>query len=189
MSQRSSLFTRLPLKVRRQLDQRLIAGGFGGYAALTKWLNRRGYRISKSALNRYGVELEHRERELALASAGKQAAVFAGLAQEDGASTTRGLLRLVQTETMMMLANHEGELNVDDLTRLARTVIDLTRVALLQPSTSPDQPPLPSTPPPADPEPDSDRDAPAAMSDPTIEVIRNILLGKSPPSTSKPEQG
>jgi len=56
------------------------------------------------------VELEHRERERALASAGKQAAVFAGLAQEDGVSTTRGLLRLVQTETMMMLANHEGEL-------------------------------------------------------------------------------
>jgi hypothetical protein len=189
MSQRSSVFSRLPLKVRRQLDQRLIAGGFGGYDALTKWLNGRGYRISKSALNRYGVELEHRERELALASAGKQAAVFACLAQEDGVSTTRGLLRLVQTETMMMLANHEGELDVDDLTRLARTVIDLARVALLQPP-SPDQSPLPSTPPPADSEPDSDQDAPSGVSDPTIEVIRSILLARRlPPPRSPNQQG
>ena len=188
MAQRSSIFTRLPLKLRIQLDRRLIAGGFGGYAELTKWLHRQGYRISKSALNRYGVELEHRERELALARAGEQAAVFAGLAQEeDGVPTTRRLLRLVQTQIMMMLANHEGKLEVDDLTRVARTVIDLARVAL-QHSTSPDQPPLPSTPPRAGAEADSDRNAHPAVPNPTIEVIRNILLGKSPLAASKREE-
>ncbi len=185
MSQRSTVFTRLPLKVRQQLDQRLIAGGFGGYAQLTQWLNRKGYRISKSALNRYGVELEHRERELALASAGEQAAVFANLAEQDSVATVRGLLRLVQTETMMMLAHHEGNFNIDDLTRLTRAVIDLSRAAILQDSAGSDQlPPLPALRR-SDPETDSGRDS---VSEPTLEVIRNFLLGNTPPSAPKPPQ-
>jgi len=184
MSRRSSVFTRLPLKVREQLDQRLIAGGFSGYAELTQWLMRKGYRISKSALNRYGVELEHRQRELALASAGEQAAVFASLAANDSSSTMRGLLRLVQTQVMMMLTNHEDDFNVEDMTRLARTVIDLTRAASLQQSTSPAQlPTLPAlrpTTPPID-------SSTEPVSDSSIEAIRNILLGLTYSSTSKPE--
>ena len=190
MAHRSSIFTRLPPQQRIQLDQRLIAAGFGGYAELTEWLNRQGYRISKSALNRYGVELEHRERELALARAGEQAALFAGLAQEeDGVSATSRLLRLVQTQIMMMLANHEGGFKVDDLTRVARAVIDLARVAVLQHSTSPDQPSLPSTPPCAGAEPDSDQNALPAVPDPTIEVIRDILLGNTSAATMNRNQG
>src|SRR5258708_32952676 len=102
MSQRSSVFTRLPRRVRQRLDQRLIAGGFGGYVELTQWLNDQGYRVSKSALNRYGIDLEHRERELALATAGRQAAAFAGHAEKDSTATAHGLLRPGQTQTLMM---------------------------------------------------------------------------------------
>ncbi len=182
MSQRSSVFTRLPLKVRQQLDQRLIANGFSDYAGLTRWLMRKGYRISKSALNRYGVELEHRQRELALASAGEQAAVFANLAEKDSVSTMRGLLRLVQTQLMMMLANHDDEFDVDAITRLARTVIDLTRATSLQQSAGADQ--LPALP--ALHRPESDA-ASVPISDSSIETIRKILLGNALPSASNPK--
>jgi hypothetical protein len=155
MSQRSSIFTTLPIKVRRQLDRRLIRNGFSGYAALTAWLNSLGYPISKSALNRYGVELQHRERELALAGAREQVDAFADLGAKDNATTVRGLLRMVEAQIFLMLANAGEKFDISDLTRLAKSVIDLVRVqstleslnadlvsfSSLQPHTSPESHP------------------------------------------------
>jgi len=51
---------KLPADVRSEIDRRLIAGGVGDYVALAKELSARGYRVSKSALHRYGQQLKRR---------------------------------------------------------------------------------------------------------------------------------
>lgn len=53
-----SRMSRLPLSVRREVEERIVASGFGDYVALQDDLRRRGYRISKSALHRFGQELK-----------------------------------------------------------------------------------------------------------------------------------
>jgi hypothetical protein len=60
MGVRSTILTKLPLGVRKELEQRLVDYGFSRYLELTHWLNGRGYRISKGALNRYGIQFERR---------------------------------------------------------------------------------------------------------------------------------
>lgn len=49
---------KLPPSVQREVADRLKSGGFGGYEELEADLRRRGYRISKSALHRYGQSLK-----------------------------------------------------------------------------------------------------------------------------------
>ncbi|CDI04068.1 conserved hypothetical protein [Candidatus Competibacter denitrificans Run_A_D11] len=46
----------LPPEIRKGLDDRLIASGFGDYNGLSDWLGALGYEISKSALHQYGQE-------------------------------------------------------------------------------------------------------------------------------------
>lgn len=48
---------KLPPPVQREVTERLIANGFSDYEELEADLRRRGYRISKSALHRYGQQL------------------------------------------------------------------------------------------------------------------------------------
>lgn len=53
-----SRLSRLPLSVQREVEERIVAAGFGDYVALQDDLRQRGYRISKSALHRFGQELK-----------------------------------------------------------------------------------------------------------------------------------
>lgn len=59
MAPRSKI-EQLPQDVRRKLDQRLMSNGFGDYVAIADDLYANGHRISKSAVHRYGKELERR---------------------------------------------------------------------------------------------------------------------------------
>ncbi|MEM1055172.1 MAG: DUF3486 family protein [Bacteroidota bacterium] len=59
MPARSSVYT-LPPELREQLDQRLVASGFGGYDALAEWLAESGHEISRSAIGRYGKTFKDR---------------------------------------------------------------------------------------------------------------------------------
>ena len=52
-----SRFSRLPVLVQREIEERIVAAGFGGYVALESDLRGRGYRISKSVLHRFGQNL------------------------------------------------------------------------------------------------------------------------------------
>jgi hypothetical protein len=51
---------RLPLAVQREVDERLIRNGFTEYEVIAMELAARGYRISKSALGRYGFLLKQK---------------------------------------------------------------------------------------------------------------------------------
>jgi len=59
MAPRSKI-ERLPDDVRKKLDQRLFDSQFGDYIAIADELYAAGHRISKSAVHRYGSELEKR---------------------------------------------------------------------------------------------------------------------------------
>jgi hypothetical protein len=64
MTARSHIKTRLAPEVRRELDRRIIDGGFGTTADLAAWLEARaGLSVSQSAMHRYiqGVEAEYYE--------------------------------------------------------------------------------------------------------------------------------
>lgn len=62
----------LPEDVRRELDERIVAAGFGGYVALSEWLAERGFAIGKSTVGAYGKDLE---RHIARVRASTQAAI------------------------------------------------------------------------------------------------------------------
>lgn len=57
MPKRSTVYA-LPDEVRENLNARLVGAGFGGYEDLADWLAGEGYQISKSALHRYGQDLQ-----------------------------------------------------------------------------------------------------------------------------------
>lgn len=62
----------LPEDVRRELDERIVAAGFGSYVALSEWLAERGFAIGKSTVGAYGKDLE---RHIARVRASTQAAI------------------------------------------------------------------------------------------------------------------
>lgn len=57
MPARSSVVLKLPPALRERLEARIIEAGFGRYAEHAAWLERRGHRISVSAVQRYGARL------------------------------------------------------------------------------------------------------------------------------------
>ncbi len=60
---RVSAVAKMPIEVRRELNERLLAAGFGDYKGLAEEFTRRGYRIGKSALHRYGQRLGRLARQ------------------------------------------------------------------------------------------------------------------------------
>lgn len=73
-------FSRLPINVQREVEQRLIENGFGDYVAIAADLRQRGYRISRSALHREGKQIKERVKVLR----DQHLARAAGLSQERG---------------------------------------------------------------------------------------------------------
>ena len=62
MAKRSAIDT-LPQDLRRQLDERLVAGQFSDYQGLASWLEQEGFKIGKSSIHRYGSQLEEQHAE------------------------------------------------------------------------------------------------------------------------------
>ncbi|MDN5924356.1 MAG: DUF3486 family protein [Xanthomonadales bacterium] len=67
-----SKIDQLPEDTRRELDERIVANGFGGYVSLSEWLAERGFVISKSTVGAYGKDLA---RHIARVRASTQAAI------------------------------------------------------------------------------------------------------------------
>lgn len=82
MAPRSKI-ERLPQSVRKGIDKRLIDSNFCDYLAIADDLYKAGHRISKSAVHRYGSELERRVQlgraQEQLAAAGVSAELAAEL--------------------------------------------------------------------------------------------------------------
>jgi hypothetical protein len=62
MSQVNRINT-LPLAIKEELDARIISAGGGGYESHSMWLQALGYRVSRSAVHRYGQGLQDKIKQ------------------------------------------------------------------------------------------------------------------------------
>ncbi len=116
-----SKIDQLDTDLRRELDERIIANGFGGYVALADWLSARGYSIGKSAVGAYGQKLE---RRLAAVKASTEAAkLIAAAAPDDADDRSNAIISLVQTEIfdaiLALQEVAEEDENLDPAARIA----------------------------------------------------------------------
>jgi len=125
--QRSSVEL-LPDEVRRDLEKKLIRGGFAGYEELAEWLRDQGYEISKSSVHRYGKKFEDRLRALKVAT--DQAKAIAEASEDDAGAMNDAIIRLVQTKTFELLV--ELETDNKSLPRIGQMVAKLAQAAVRQ---------------------------------------------------------
>lgn len=135
MPQRSAV-SQLPEDVRKQLEQRLLKGGFADYEGLSEWLAEQGYEISRSAVHRYGQRFEGRLQ--ALKTATDQAKAIAQASKDDEGDMNEALIRLVQTKTFEVLValeegdDEDGNAPSVDLPKIGRMVAELARASISQ---------------------------------------------------------
>lgn len=132
MARRSSV-TQLPPEVKAWLDQTLIDNGFGGYQALAKELQARGYDISKSAVHRYGQSFEEKVERLKMAT--EQAKAVVAASPDEADAMGEALTRLVQTQAFEVLMKFDAE-GVDpesiNLAAYGKMVADLGKASVAQ---------------------------------------------------------
>ena len=116
----------LPEEVRRELDSRLIANGFGSYAEITDWLRERGFSIGVSSVKRYGAGIAQRIENIRLATAAAESLVEAA---GDTGALADASLRLIQERMWDVLVASEGD-DVKELSAAARALADTARASV-----------------------------------------------------------
>lgn len=129
----------LPEDVRAELDRRIIENGFGGYVALSEWLESKGYQIKKSALHAHGKGLEEWMRDVRTST---QAAILINeIAPDDEGQRSQMILTMIQTGVFDVLkaikeierANPEDTIALGVLYgKLARAMSELARADISQ---------------------------------------------------------
>lgn len=138
MPARSKVFD-LPPELRDELNVRLVGCGFQDYEGLAAWLTEQGYKISKSALHRYGQE-QQAEFEAAMADVKKATdiarAYVTGDADEQDAlldATTRIAKEAVLRITIALRqAEQEPQKAAKQISQIARALADLGRMSINQ---------------------------------------------------------
>jgi len=124
--------------IRQELDEKIVSNGFGGYVALSAWLEDKGYSIGKSAVGAYGMKLE---RRLAAVKASTEAArQIASAAPDDADDRSNAVMAMVQTgifDAMLALDEvAEGgeamppEKRVALLSKVAKNIATLSRASV-----------------------------------------------------------
>lgn len=116
MSPRSSI-TLLPENIRLEFERKLAENGFANYTALTEWLNQQGYQISRSAVHRYGQQVER--RFAAIKNSTEAARLIAEGASDESDTRSEALMAMLQTELFDALVQI-GEMNDSELNALDR---------------------------------------------------------------------
>ena len=125
MGRRSKVAT-LPEDVRRELEQRLIGGGFSDYSGLAEWLAGQGYEISRAAVHSYGQKMERRVEQIRLATEHAEALVEAS---GDTAALADASMRVIQERMWdVLIASDEGD--VKTLSAAARALADTARASV-----------------------------------------------------------
>jgi hypothetical protein len=116
---------RLPEKLRKVVERRLIEQEFRNYEGVAQWIRRQGHEISVNSLQRYGMSLA---RDLEATRSLEQPARAEAL---PGCSsvTTEGLMQLAQAKLCSALAEID-QLKQGDMSRLAHAVAHLTQAAI-----------------------------------------------------------
>lgn len=137
MARRSSI-DGLPEEVRRWLQRALTESNFGGYKALEEMLREQGYLISKSAIHRYGQQLER--RMAAIKASTEAARMLTEGAADDQDARSEAVIALVQTELFESIVNlqeaGDEELDPADriglLSKAAKNIATLARASVNQ---------------------------------------------------------
>jgi len=133
---RASKITGLPDDVRRWLERALTEQGFTGYGQLEALMAEKGYRISKSAIHRYGQKIER--RFAAIKASTEAARLLTEGAADDQDARSGAVIALVQTEMFESLINLQ-EAGEDDigpaermalLSKVARNIASLTQASV-----------------------------------------------------------
>ncbi|MFA5589810.1 MAG: phage protein Gp27 family protein [Lysobacteraceae bacterium] len=108
----------LPEEVRRELEEKIISNGFGGYVALSEWLAERGFEIGKSTLGVHGKKLE---RHIAAVKASTQAALaLEEAARDDADARSNAIYAQFQSGIFdALMALDEAEDEADPVKKLA----------------------------------------------------------------------
>ena len=126
----SSVLTKLPIEVRKQLDARLQDYNyhfpFCGDAA--RWLQSLGYNISKSAVYRYAHQLKRRAE--VTAAAAESARSIAQVAAGDEEVMETALTRILHQSLFTTLVEKGDTMDPQELIRFARALGVTRRTAL-----------------------------------------------------------
>jgi len=134
---RKSKIEALPQPLRAELERLLLDKTHGGYEALSAWLAKQGYQISKSSVHRFDARLqETMERVKASAEAARLIVQnFPDLADEHSAA----VIRMVQSQLFdALLKVGEAEAEADPAERIkllsqaARAIAEASRASITQ---------------------------------------------------------
>src|SRR6202171_6257370 len=116
----------LDLKLRAELDRRLIDGSFSNYRGLAEWLSEKGCKITGAAGQRDGSAMERKLGALRIATEQARAVVDASGGDDDLVS--EGLMRLVQGDLFKVLVElRDADRKTVDVNALARNVASICR--------------------------------------------------------------
>lgn len=125
-----SIVDQFPEEIREELNQKLIKNSFGKYTDLTGWLNKKGYKISRSALHAYGQSFEERVDALQIAT--EQARALVESSPDDDDAMGNALVRLTQEKLFQLLMKLQVDPAKISLPQLTRAIADLGRVSIVQ---------------------------------------------------------
>jgi hypothetical protein len=126
----------LPDDIRGWLEGELKRRGYGDYVQLSELLAEKGYRISKSTLGRFGVDLKERCDALRLAT--ETAKTIVRENPDDDGAMNDALQRLVQEKIFTLLYDLQNlkisteNFDAKDLARITRAIADITNASLRQ---------------------------------------------------------
>jgi len=126
----------LPEGIKAELEKKLVGNGFRDYVQLEEWLNLQGFEISKSAIHRYGQNLE---RQLSAIKASTEAArLISEAAPDEKGDLNAAAISLIQSgmfEALLAYAEAEGALPEDRvklLSRSAKAIAEITHASVSQ---------------------------------------------------------
>ncbi|TBW58545.1 DUF3486 family protein [Marinobacter halodurans] len=126
MPPRSKVYD-LPQDLREELNERLVSTGFQGYDGLTQWLEERGYKLSRSAVHRYGQDLQE-EFEEAMGDVRKTTELARAMASnqdDESGHLIDATARIVQDQLLRIsIAMRKAE---DDPAKAAKQLGSVTR--------------------------------------------------------------
>jgi vacuolar-type H+-ATPase catalytic subunit A/Vma1 len=125
----------LPDDIRDELDQRLIAAGFGRCEELSEWLFDKGFEISKTTVNERAKKLKYR---LAAITASTEAAkMIAKAAPDEADDRSNAVIAIVQSEIFEAILQLEEAVQAKDkiariemLNKVAKNIATLTRASV-----------------------------------------------------------
>lgn len=138
MPPRSKVYD-LPQELRDELNERLVSSGFQDYQGLTEWLEENGFKLSRSAVHRYGSALQE-EFDEAMGAVRKSTEMAKAWAESDedtqgalaGATSQMVQHQLMQITLALGRAEHEPEKAAKHMATVSHALADLGRMTINQ---------------------------------------------------------